>query len=60
MTHMAHGLQVRRTQLSVPVGKLGCAEWNQVQGGVGKGRLLQAVLLLSREPVTDTDFAFLK
>lgn len=53
LMHVAHRLQVRCTQLSVPLGKLGCAvstEQNQEQ----------AVLLLSREPVTDADLAFLK
>lgn len=58
--HMAHGLQAGRMGLSVPLGKLGCAvstEQNQAQGG---DRPPLAVLLVSREPVTDADLAFLK
>lgn len=51
--HVAHRLQVGRTGLSIPLGKLGCAvstEPNhQAQGG---GRPLPAVLFLSCEPVT--------
>lgn len=58
--HMARRLQVGRTGLSIPLGKLGCAvstEQNQAQGG---WQTSAVVLFLSRELVTDTDLAFLK